>query len=353
MIFVDSVLRLRHAYLGAGEWARDIDIASIGGTIVAVAPVGSQDDAIGPHTAKVDTGNSYAYPGFVDSHTHTKRAALIGTTFLDCGAGAVSSLTEILDMVAARSAELPQGEWLQGDNLNPSYLREGRFPDRYELDAAGSGRPVILRASGRHVVNASSSALAAGIDAGTDDPLGGRIERDEHGEPTGVLHERAKLRLDVTQPNTLVPTVSVDVRLEGLRTTLRRFHGYGTTTIHEIPRNPDELSDYLRLRAAGDLSMRVVFYVRGWEAATRLEFLTGLGLRSDFGDDRLRIGGVKSAAPPGSSGRGSFLRPQRPSQGTLPTQYSTHSGKCRAATAAMGGSGGSIATKRRGHSGDG
>jgi predicted amidohydrolase YtcJ len=28
-------------------------------------------------------------------------------------------------------------------------------------------------------------------------------------------------------------------------------------------------------------------------AATRLEYLTGLGLRSDFGDDRLRIGGVK------------------------------------------------------------
>ena len=239
MVFVDSVLRLRHAYLGGGEWAENIDVATIGGIIVAVAPAGSLHHATGPRTAKVDTGNTYAYPGFVDSHTHTKRAALIGTTFLDCGAGAVSSLTEILDLVAKRSAELPPGEWLQGDNLNPSYLKEGRFPDRHELDAAGSGRPIILRGSGRHVVIASSSALAAaGIDAGTPDPSGGRIERDEHGEPTGVLHERAKLRLDVTQPNTVVPNVSVDVRLEGLRTTLRRFHGHGTTMIHgsHVPR---------------------------------------------------------------------------------------------------------------------
>lgn len=313
MVFVDSILRLRHAYLGAGEWAENIDVATIGGTVVAVAPAGSLHDAIGPDTAKVDTGNTYAYPGFVDSHTHTKRAALIGNTFLDCGAGAVSSLTEILDLVAKRSAELPPGEWLQGDNLNPSYLREGRFPDRYELDAAGSGRPIILRGSGRHVVIASSSALAAaGIDAGTHDPPGGRIERDEHGQPTGVLHERAKLRLDVTQPNTVVPNVSVDIRLEGLRTTLRRFHGHGTTTIHEIPRNPDELSDYLRLRAAGDLSMRVVFYVRGWEAATRLEYLTGLGLRSDFGDDRLRIGGVKFSIDGSASFRNAAVNKEYP-----------------------------------------
>jgi len=294
VVFVDTMLRLRHAYLGGGQWAENIDVATIGGVIVAVAPRGSLDDAIGPRTTTVDTGNTYAYPGFVDSHTHTKRAALIGTTFLDCGAGAVSSLEEILTNVRRRSDSLPVGEWLQGDNLNPSYLPEGRFPDRYELDAAGGGRPIILRGSGRHVVAASSSALvAAGIDAGTPDPAGGRIERDDNDEPTGILHERAKLRLDVTQPNTVVPKVSANVRLNGLRTTLRRFHGYGTTTIHEIPRNPDELGDYLRLRAEGDLSMRVVFYIRGWEAATRLEYLTGLGLRSDFGDDWLRIGGVK------------------------------------------------------------
>ena len=310
------MLRLRHAYLGDGEWAENVDVGTIAGTIVAVAPAGSLDDAIGPRTTTIDTGNTYAYPGFVDSHTHTKRAALIGSTFLDCGAGAVSSLAEILDNVSSRSAQLRPGEWLQGDNLNPSYLPEGRFPTRQELDAAGGGRPIILRGSGRHVVIASSSALAAaGIDAMTPDPPGGRVERDADGEPTGVLHERAKLRLDVTQPNTVVPKVSADVRLQGLRSTLRRFHGYGTTTIHEIPRNPDELGDYLRLRADGGLSMRVVFYIRGWEAATRLEYLTGLGLRSDFGDDRLRIGGVKFSIDGSASFRNAAVVKEYPESG--------------------------------------
>jgi predicted amidohydrolase YtcJ len=316
MVFVDTMLRLRHAYLGAGEWAENIDVATIGGSTVAIAPRGSLNDAIGPRTTTVDTGNTYAYPGFVDSHTHTKRAALIGTTFLDCGAGAVSSLTEILANVSRRSSELRDGEWLQGDNLNPSYLLEGRFPNRYELDAAGGGRPVILRGSGRHVVAASSSALAAaGIDSSTLDPPGGRIERDADEVPTGILHERAKLRLDVTQPNTVVPKVSVEIRLDGLRSTLRRFHGYGTTMIHEIPRNPDELSDYLQLRAAGELSMRVVFYIRGWEAATRLEYLTGLGLRSDFGDDKLRIGGVKFSIDGSASFRNAAVVKEYPFSG--------------------------------------
>ena len=313
MVFVDTALRLRHAYLGGGAWAENVDIGVIGENIVAVAKSGTLDDSIGPRTAKIDCGDTYAYPGFVDSHTHTKRSALIGTAFLDCGADAVSSLAEILDQVAARSAELPAGAWLQGDNLNPSYIPEGRFPTRYELDAAGGGRPVILRGSGRHVVSASSSALAAaGIDSGTADPAGGRIERDSDGEPTGILHERAKLRLDVTQSDTVVPKIPVDVRLHGLRSTLQRFHGYGITTIHEIPRNPDELGDYLRLRSAGGLSMRVVFYIRGWEAATRLEYLTGLGLRSDFGDDRLRIGGVKFSIDGSASFRNAAVVKQYP-----------------------------------------
>lgn len=63
MVYVDTMVRLRHAYLGDGEWAENLDVGTIAGTIVAVAPAGSLDDAIGPRTTTIDTGNTYAYPG--------------------------------------------------------------------------------------------------------------------------------------------------------------------------------------------------------------------------------------------------------------------------------------------------
>jgi hypothetical protein len=55
VVFVDSILRLRHAYLGAGQWAENIDVATIGGTVVAVAPAGSLHDAIGTAPGSVDS----------------------------------------------------------------------------------------------------------------------------------------------------------------------------------------------------------------------------------------------------------------------------------------------------------
>jgi predicted amidohydrolase YtcJ len=47
------------------------------------------------------------------------------------------------------------------------------------------------------------------------------------------------------------------------------------------------------LRERGELVVRVVSYVRVIEAQTTLDDLTSIGLRSGYGDDWLRLGGVK------------------------------------------------------------
>lgn len=294
MFVVDSVVRLARAYLGKHSWAENVDLGCIDGKIVVVAPTGAIDDLVGPTTEKIDTGDSFAYPGIVDSHTHLKRASLIGTVFMDCSSPVATSLADIFAELSRRSAALPAGAWVQGDNLNPLELVEKRFPTRHELDVAAGGRPVILRGVGRHVVVASSAALAAAsIDASTEDVSGGRIERAVDGEPTGVLHERAKFGLDTTQQDTVVPPVAYGLRLEGLKSALAELHRVGVTTIHEIPRAQDEIGDYLALREANGLTMRVAFYIRGWESSTKLEHLVSLGLRSGFGDSWLTIAGVK------------------------------------------------------------
>ena len=54
------------------------------------------------------------------------------------------------------------------------------------------GRPAFLTRTCGHLGVANSAALArAGITRTTPDPEGGQIDRDERGEPTGLLRETA------------------------------------------------------------------------------------------------------------------------------------------------------------------
>jgi predicted amidohydrolase YtcJ len=262
-------------------------ITAVGGTsdILDQAPRG---------TVVVDLAGRHVLPAFTDSHTHYHRAAVLRMHFLDFTALGPRSVGDILTAVKGAAATLPPGQWVQGDNLSAAALAEGRLPSRAELDRACLGRPVILRTVGKHGISANSAALAAaGITAATQDPPGGRIERDESGEPTGVLHETAKLRLDALRADTVVPPLTETARLAALRQGLAELARHGITEIHEIVQSPDELADYARLREAGGLTARVVYYVRVIEGQATLDDLLRLGLRTGFGDDWLRLGGVK------------------------------------------------------------
>jgi len=262
-------------------------IDAVGGTreILAQAP---------PGTVIIDLAGQHVMPGFTDSHTHYHRAAVLAMHFLDFTALAPRSIADVLSEVRRAAATLTPRQWVQGDNLSAAALGEGRLPTRAELDQACPDRPVILRTVGKHGISANSAALAAAeITAATPDPPGGRIERDPLGGPTGVLHETAKLRLDALRADSVVPPLSVAERLAALRQGFAELARYGITEIHEIVQSPDELADYARLREAGGLTGRVVFYVRVIEGQATIDDLLRLGLRTGFGDDWLRLGGVK------------------------------------------------------------
>lgn len=245
-------------------------------------------------TTILDLRGRSVVPALTDSHTHFHRAAVLRMHFLDFTALEPRCIEDVLQAVATRAAERPDGQWIQGDNLEAGALAEGRLPTRAELDHAGQGYAVILRTVGKHGIAANSAALeAAGITRDTPDPVGGRIERDASGDPSGVLHETAKLRLDATRADSVVPPLDEASRLKALEAGLAELNRYGIAEIHEIVQSPDEMADYLRLRENGALTCRVVFYVRVVEGQASLRDLTAIGLRTGFGDDWLRLGGVK------------------------------------------------------------
>jgi predicted amidohydrolase YtcJ len=269
-------------------------IAIAAGRVLAIGTDREVDDLRGPATDVRDLAGRAVLPGLIDSHTHLHRAAVVRRLSLDFATLAPASIADILGHVAGRAGGLPADAWIQGDSLSASGLAEGRLPNRHELDAAGGGRPVVLRGIGKHVIAASSAALAAAaIDTATVDPPGGRIERDAEGRPSGVLHERAKLRLDSSDPETVVPSPTRDERLRALRAVFADVHALGITTIHEMIRLPEEADDLASLHAAGELPLRVRLWYRVHETPITLDHLATLGIRRGLGDDRFRVLGVK------------------------------------------------------------
>ena len=99
-----------------------------------------------------------------------------------------ANLAEVLRRVVAR-AEQVSGPVI-GQRLNDEGLVEKRLPTRVDLDDVLSDRPVLLYRYCGHIAVANSQALElAGVDARTADPVGGSIDRDPTGAPTGVLRE--------------------------------------------------------------------------------------------------------------------------------------------------------------------
>ena len=151
-----------------------------------VVAIGDRRDLHG-EAAEIANPDCVILPGLRDAHLHpvAYAAALRGTTL-----ATAKDFNELGNRVAA--AARTGVESVLGMRLNEETLAERRLPDRKVLDAAVADRPVLAHRYCGHVAVANSAALAlAGIDAATPDPVGGLIDRDPHGHPTGVLRETA------------------------------------------------------------------------------------------------------------------------------------------------------------------
>lgn len=291
---LDTVIRGARLYSDGATRLHGDAIGIRDGAIEMIGPWTTVQASTDRQTTVIDAEGRPVTPAFIDSHTHFHRGAVVRHAYLDFDQLAPAGIRDILELVRGRARTAAPDTWIQGDSLSASRLAEGRLPDRHELDAASLHRPVVLRGIGKHVVAANSLALAkAGIDRHTADPDGGRIERDGEGEPTGILHETAKLRLDQSRLDTVVPTPSATERQAALRAAYRDLHAAGIATIHEIVRVPEEADDHAALRAMGDLGVRIRLFYRIHESPLSLDWLVRLGIRRGLGDDWLKVLGVK------------------------------------------------------------
>jgi predicted amidohydrolase YtcJ len=286
----DLVLHNACVLTQAGRPASAVAVAN--GRIAAVGTTEDLLHAAGPGTMRRDLGGRTLVPGFNDAHAHVWKIGHLRTTMLDLRP--VTSIAELVDKVRTFSARMPAGAWLLGRGYNEAVLREGRAPTRRDLDSAAPNRPVVLTRTCGHIYATNSVALAsAGITGNTAAPVGGVIDRDERGEPTGLLHETAMGLMTKT-----MPPPSVQEYEAMIDSALRHQLSLGITSSSDCGVAPELLQVYRRMDANGKLRARVnVMPLRRPDGAAG-----PVPLPEQFVSDRLRVDTAKFLADGGLSG---------------------------------------------------
>lgn len=196
------------------------------GKILAVGSRGEVLEAAGPDAVVETFPNSVIVPGLVDAHAHV---ASLGRSLSTISLLEVTSEAQAVERVKAAPASAFQGEWLMGRGWDQNDWSTQRYPGKASLDALHPKTPVFLVRIDGHAAWVNSEALRrAGITAASKDPAGGRIMRDEKGEPTGVLIDNA---MDAVTAKIPAPTdVEVQLRLKVALETCARL---GLTQVHD------------------------------------------------------------------------------------------------------------------------
>jgi predicted amidohydrolase YtcJ len=266
-----------------------------GGTIVAVGADSEVERWVGPNTELVELAGRMLLPGFHDLHVHPVYG---GVQALGCSLEGETSIDATLAAVRrCDQASRAEGGWLRGSLWDLGLFPDGNAPKQL-LDEAVPDRPVYLMGSDGHSVWVNSAALEiAGIDADSEDPPLGVIERDpQSGEPSGTLRESA---IDLVRKH--LPEITDQQRIDGLTHALLLANSFGITSLVDAAVGELEMSAYKALADSNRLSVRALLAM---EWGTRLvaetadferlliERLRYDGPRIDTGSVKIFIDGV-------------------------------------------------------------
>lgn len=251
------------------------------GRFLAIGSDSEMKALLGPDGEAVDLGGRFVTPGLVDAHVHFQHFAL---SLQNVDVEGAPTRQAALERIAAFIGQHPGSGWLFGRGWVQDAWPDHAFPTAADLDAIIPDRPVYLSHKSGHAAWVNSLALRiAQVNETTADPPGGQIQRDAAGRPTGILFEDA---MDLVARH--IPRPTVDEIAMAMRKAQAYCWSVGLTGLHDFD-GRDCFLALQQLHEADELGLRIVKNVPVY----RLEHALGVGLRSGFGDDWLRIGGVK------------------------------------------------------------
>ncbi|MDH5704760.1 MAG: amidohydrolase [Candidatus Aminicenantes bacterium] len=261
-------------------WAEAVAVK--GGRILEVGSSRTIKKLAGTRTEVVDLKGDLVLPGFIDSHTH----------FLDGGFSLLSirlrdarSREDFISRIRDKAKKMEKGEWILNGNWDHQSFDPPELPNRDWIDAVTPDNPVFVNRLDGHMALANSLALRiAGVTKNTPSPAGGEILKDsETGEPTGILKDAA---LDLVAEN--IPEPSLKAKLRAAEVALRHAAECGVTSVHDMA-SAENLEVYQEFLRNKKLTARLYVYI----PITEVEVYSRLRLKTPFGNDFLKIGGLK------------------------------------------------------------
>jgi predicted amidohydrolase YtcJ len=265
-----------------------------------ILTVGSKDEIAvlaGPETEVIELGGRVLLPGFCDSHLHL---ASFGQSLRRVSLAGAKTLQDALEKIRNALPRFKNESWIMGRGWDKNLWGE-KFPTRQDLDSVVADKPAALSSRCGHIMWVNSTALAAaGITRETPDPADGEIERDENGEPTGILKEGAVALIKKARPEPDVPATK-----EGILDAVTKAHELGVTSVVTLA-GTTEITALTELARKSKLDLRVSAYSEEHEQL--LEDCIGeAGIRLPFTGEKLNLMGLKLYADGSLGGQTAFL----------------------------------------------
>lgn len=263
-------------------------LAIVRDRIIAAGTTARMRRLVGPKTRVLDVKGRRVVPGFYDSHIHLLGS---GLRLAEVALKNAENESEFGKRLRVFDGKLPRDRWLLGGEWDHDRTFAGRLPTAELIDKYVRDRPVFLRRYDGHMAVVNSRVLQlAGITAETPDPPGGVIYRKPGSRsPSGVLRDNA-MQL-VTRH---IPKASEEEIIEAVRAALTEARQVGVTSAQDM--DGSDLASrrrlvrlYQQLARQGKLTTRIDLRwpLGSWRS------LAALGIEANFGDDWVRIGGVK------------------------------------------------------------
>ncbi len=263
-------------------------LAVVRGRIAAVGASADLRRLVGPKTQVLDAKGRRIVPGFYDSHVHLLGS---GLRLSEVALKDAKDEGEFGKRLREFDHKLPRDRWLLGGEWDHDRTFAGQLPNAELIDKYVADRPVFLRRYDGHMAVVNSRVLQlAGITSETPDPPGGVIYRKPGSrQPSGVLRDNA---MSLVERH--IPKATDEEIIDAVRAALAEARQVGVTSMQDMD-GSDAVTRRRLFRLYQELAKQDKLTTRidlRWPLAD-WRSLASLGVEANFGNEWVRIGGVK------------------------------------------------------------
>ena len=264
-----------------------------------VTAIGGNEEILrlrGPATRVIDGGRRTVIPGLNDSHMHPIRGGL--NYNMELRWDGVPSLADALRMLKDQAERTPAPQWVRViGGWTEFQFAERRMPTLDEINAAAPDTPVFVMHLYDQALLNGAALRAVGYDKNAPEFPGGEVQRDRHGNPTGLL---------IAKPNANIlystlakgPKLSREDQFNSSRLFFRELNRFGITSVIDagggFQNYPEDYGVVNELHRNGELSLRLAYNLFTQKPKQELgDFLSWTKMtKPGDGDDFYRVNGA-------------------------------------------------------------